>query len=135
MGRPPTICHIGEASAVVGSGRMTNARRLLPFCPVYVEMRVAFGSRMHFGNFEAIGAVEPLPIDLGAADHRDLGDRTPQGIAARNRAGIIRRCRDDGPRGAIVRISRDDDVGAARQRPAQGLEGLCLLYTSPSPRD
>ena len=83
----------------MGSGRMADALNLIPLRPVDLEMRVAFGTRMHFGDFEAIGAIEPLPKDFGAANHGDLGDRTPQGIAKCDRACIRGRCRDDGAGG------------------------------------
>jgi len=72
MGRPPTICHIGEVGAVVGPGRMADPRRLLPLRPVDVEMRVAVRPRMHFRDLEAVGAIELLPEDFGAADHGDF---------------------------------------------------------------
>ena len=94
-------------------------------------MRVAVGPRVDFRDLEAIGAIEPLPEDFGAADHRDLSDRTPQGVTERNRARIRRRCRDHSAGGAIVRIARDHDVGAvgSGRRPGKDSKVLRPMIT------
>ena len=89
MGRPPTICHIGVVGAVVGAGRVADAARFVPLRLIDVETCVAVGPRMHFRDFEAIGTIEPLPVDFGATDDRDLGGRTPQGVAARDRKSVV----------------------------------------------
>src|SRR3984893_17518141 len=75
----PAICHIGKWRAVVGPGRILDARQLLPFRRVdRGEIRIAFGPGVNFGDFKAVGDVTPLRVDLRTADHGNLTTRRPR---------------------------------------------------------
>lgn len=90
MLRSPHIRHIGEVGAVIGSGRMPDARGLLPFGRVYGRKTgVALGPRMDFGQLQAIGNIHPLLINFSAADHRNLSGETPHRVASRDRSGFL----------------------------------------------
>ena len=54
----PTKCYIGEIGAVVRTGRIPHARHLFPCGQIDGrETRVAVRPGVHFGNFQAIGAL------------------------------------------------------------------------------
>ena len=75
---------------------MPNPRRLFPDRLVYWdEISVALGPGMNFGDFQTVGASQPLRVDFRTPNDGNFSGETPQRVAGRDRAGVRQRSRDD----------------------------------------
>ncbi len=96
---------------------MVLARHLAPVGAERREVRVAGQVGVDFGEFDALRFGERLRVHRGAADHH----RRPA-VRGSERIGIGEARRHLHARRGKVALTRQNDVQALRQRPADGLE-------------